>query len=96
MCVALLDRLIIYVPSDFECYHEMHGPDNCRENCVTRCNDGGPGDRASDSCHSDVCTSPPGLSGFGNIQFGCMDAPGSDDAGVGNQSFSETPGAPVL
>ena len=38
-----------------------------------------------------MCTSPPGLGGFGDIQFGYMDAPGSDDAGVGNQSFSETP-----
>ena len=38
-----------------------------------------------------MCTSPPGLCGFGDIQFVYKDAPGSDDAGVGNQLFSETP-----
>ena len=50
-----------------------------------------PDDRASDSCHSDMCTSPPGLGDCGASQFVYIDAPGSDDAGVGNRSFSETP-----
>ena len=68
-----------------------HGSENCRAKCVTQSNAGGPGDRASNSCHSDMCTSPPGLGGFGNIQFVYMDAQVSDDAGVGNRSFSETP-----
>ena len=51
---------------------------------MIRRNDGGPGDRVSDSCHSDMCTSPPGLGGFGDSQFVYMDAHGADDAGVGN------------
>ena len=66
-----------------------HGLENGRAKCVS--NAGGPSDRASNSCHSDMCTSPPGLGGFGDIQFAYMDAPVSDDAGVGNRSFSETP-----
>ena len=53
--------------------------------CVILSNAGGPGDRASNSCHSDMCTSPPELGGFGDIQFVYMDAPVSDDAGVGKQ-----------
>ena len=68
-----------------------HGSENCRVKCVTRSNAGRPGDRASNSCHSDICTSPPGLDGFGDIKFVYMDAPVSDNAGVGNRSFSETP-----
>ena len=36
-------------------------------------------------------TSQPGIGGFDDIQFVYMDAPGSEDAGDGNQSFSETP-----
>ena len=52
------------------------GSENCRAKCVTRRNAGGPGDRASNSCHIDMCTSPSGLGGYGNIQFVCMDAPG--------------------
>ena len=68
-----------------------HGSENCRAKCVTRRNAGGPGDRTSDSCHTDMCTSPTGLGGFGDIQFVYMDAPGSDAAGVGNRSFSEAP-----
>ena len=57
-------------------------------------NYGGPGDRASDSCHSDMCTSPPGLGGFCDSQFVYMDAPVSSDTGVGNRSFSKTPDLP--
>ena len=71
-----------------------HGSQNFWAKCVTWHNAGGPGDSlpvASDSCHSDMCTSPPGLGGFGDIQFVYMDAPVSDNAGVGNRSFSETP-----
>ena len=49
---------------------------------MTQRNAGEPGDRTSDSCHTDMCTSPPGLGGFGDIQFVYMDAPGSDAAGV--------------
>ena len=68
-----------------------HGPENCRAKCVTWRYNGGPDDRTSDSCHSDMCTSPPELGVCGDSQFVCMDAPGSDDAGVGNRSFSEMP-----
>ena len=68
-----------------------HGSENCRAKCVTQSNAGGPSDRASNSCHSDMCTSPPGLGGFGDIQFVYMDAPVSDDSGVGNRLFSEMP-----
>ena len=53
-----------------------HGTENCRTKCVTRRNDGGPGDRDSNSCHSDMCMSPPGHGGFGDSQFAYMDAPG--------------------
>ena len=68
-----------------------HGSENCRAKCVTRRNAGESGDTTSDSCHTDMCTSLPGFGGFGDIQFVYMNAPGSDAAGVGNRSFSETP-----
>ena len=68
-----------------------HGSENCRVMCVTRSNTSGSGDRDSNSFHSDMCTSPPELGGFGDIQVVYMDALVSDDAGVGNRSFSETP-----
>ena len=53
-----------------------HGPENCGEKCVTRSNAGGPSDRASNSCHSDMCTSPPGDSDICEDISGVLGVPG--------------------
>ena len=87
----MCNRAVPGVPGVLGVPNIPHGLENCGVRCVTRRYNGGSDDRASDSCHSDMCASPPGLGACGASQFVYMDAPGSDDAGVGNRSYSETP-----